>query len=122
MKFKMIHMNVNVRDLDQSIQFYKEALNLEVARKSEHENFTLAYLEDVSKGFQLELTFLNDHADHPYELGENETHLCFETDDYDQAHKLHQEMGVICFENNEMGLYFIEDPDGYWIEIVPAHE
>ncbi len=118
----MIHMNINVQNLDKSIQFYQQALNLEVVRKSEYENFTLAYLEDYSSGFQLELTYLKDHANQSYELGENETHLCFETDDYDNAYKHHKEMDVICYENNEMGLYFIEDPDGYWIEIVPTHE
>lgn len=119
MKFKMVHMNINVMDLERSLKFYKEALNLEVARQKDYPHFSLAYLEDTSKSFQLELTYLHDHADSPYELGENETHLCFVTDDYQRAHQHHQEMGVICFENNEMGLYFIEDPDGYWIEIVP---
>ena len=39
-------------------------------------------------------------------------------DDYEAAHARHQEMGCICFENPDMGIYFIEDPDGYWIEIV----
>ena len=28
-------------------------------------------------------------------------------------------MNCVCFENESMGIYFIEDPDGYWIEIVP---
>lgn len=42
------------------------------------------------------------------------------TDHFEEAHREHQEMGVICFENPGMGIYFIEDPDGYWIEIVPA--
>jgi lactoylglutathione lyase len=28
-------------------------------------------------------------------------------------------MGCVCYENKAMGLYFIEDPDGYWIEILP---
>ena len=36
-----------------------------------------------------------------------------------EAHKKHEEMGCICFENHEMGIYFIEDPDGYWLEILP---
>ena len=31
-------------------------------------------------------------------------------------------MGIICFENPAMGIYFIEDPDGYWIEIVPKRD
>ncbi|MDD2459380.1 MAG: lactoylglutathione lyase, partial [Eubacteriales bacterium] len=47
-------------------------------------------------------------------------HICFRTDDYDAAHSKHAAMGCICYENTAMGLYFISDPDGYWIEIVPV--
>ena len=39
-------------------------------------------------------------------------------EDMDAAHAKHEAMGCICFENTAMGVYFIEDPDGYWIEIV----
>lgn len=120
MKFKMVHMNINVANLEKSLDFYMNALKLSVARQKEFDTFTLVYLQDESSNFELELTYLHDHANQAYDLGENETHLCFVTDDYDQAHQLHQEMGVICFENEKMGLYFIEDPDGYWIEIVTA--
>ena len=42
-----------------------------------------------------------------------------EVDDFDAAHKKHKEMGCICYENPGMGIYFISDPDGYWLEIVP---
>ena len=69
--------------------------------------------------FELELTWLEEHPQ-SYDLGECEFHLAFETDDYDAAHKLHEEMGCICFENPAMGIYFIIDPDGYWLEILPA--
>ena len=41
-------------------------------------------------------------------------------DDFEAAHKLHEEMGCICFENPEMGIYFIQDPDGYWLEVLPT--
>lgn len=119
MKFRMIHMNINVQDLDRSIQFYQEALNLMVKTKREYEHFTLTFLQDYTQTFEIELTYLHDHKDIPYDLGENESHLCFQTNDYDAAYQHHQAMGVICYENKEMGLYFIEDPDGYWIEIVP---
>ncbi|MDD6211645.1 MAG: lactoylglutathione lyase, partial [Clostridiales bacterium] len=42
------------------------------------------------------------------------------TDQYEEWHQRHQEMGCIEFENPSMGIYFITDPDGYWIEIVPV--
>ena len=41
-------------------------------------------------------------------------------DDIDAARKLHEEMGCVCFVNERMGIYFIEDPDGCWLEILPA--
>ena len=71
--------------------------------------------------FRLELTWLRDHTE-PYDLGEQEYHLAFVADDFEAAHKKHSEMGVICFENPSMGIYFLEDPDGYWIEIIPPRK
>ena len=44
------------------------------------------------------------------------------TDRYDALYARHKAMGCVCLENPAMGVYFIEDPDGYWIEIVPARE
>lgn len=116
--FRMIHQNYNVLDLERSLAFYREALGLREARRKEGEGFTLCYLEDESRGFQLELTWLHDRQE-PYSLGDNEFHLAFETDDYQGAHAKHEKMGCICYENPAMGLYFISDPDGYWLEIVP---
>ena len=120
MKFKMIHENYNVSDLQASLDFYEKALGLtEVRRKvAEDGSFIIVYVGNEEADFELELTWLRDHPQ-KYNLGEEEFHLAFYTDDYEAAHKLHEEMGCICFENYEMGLYFIKDPDGYWLEIVP---
>ena len=57
--------------------------------------------------------------DRPYNLGDCKFHLAFRVDDYEAAQEKHKEMGCICFENPSMGIYFIQDPDGYWLEIVP---
>lgn len=119
---KFAHFNFNVLDLEKSLAFYKEALNLHVAREKRAENgsFILTYLEDeTDSDFQLELTWMRDRSE-PYNLGECEFHLAFHTDEYDAIHEKHKEMGCICYENPDMGIYFISDPDGYWIEIVPA--
>lgn len=118
MKFKMIHENYNVSDLDRSIQFYNKALDLHEVRRKTTDNFIIAYLSNDESDFELELTWLKDHPQ-PYNLGECEFHLAFHTDDFEGAHKKHEEMGCICFENKKMGIYFIQDPDGYWLEIVP---
>lgn len=121
MEFKMIHENYNVQDLDRSLAFYKQALGLaEKRRKTAKDgSFIIVYIGSESSDFELELTWLRDHPD-PYDIGEEEFHLAFRTDDFEAAHKLHEEMGCICFENPEMGIYFIQDPDGYWLEVLPA--
>jgi len=120
MKFTLSHTNINVFDLEKSLAFYKAALGLDVVkrRNSDDGSFEIAYLSDGSSAHQLELTWLRD-KDTPYELGDNESHIAFVVDDYDAAYALHKEMGCICYENTAMGLYFIEDPDEYWLEVLP---
>lgn len=121
LKARFDHFNFNVLNLEKSIAFYEQALGLkEVKRKESSDgSFILVYLGDGSTEFTLELTWLRDRKE-PYNLGDLEYHLCLRVPgDYDEWRKHHKEMGCICYENNEMGLYFIHDPDGYWIEILP---
>ena len=120
MKFKMYHENYNVLDLEKSLEFYDKALGLKPVRRIDAENgsYAIVFIGNDTTDFQQELTWLRDRTE-PYSLGDEEFHLAFHTDDYEVAHKLHEEMGCICFENPEMGIYFIKDPDGYWLEIVP---
>ena len=100
MKFQMIHENYNVKDLDSSLAFYERALGLTEKRRiaAPDGSFIIVYVGNETTDFELELTWLRD---------------------FDPSHKLHEEMGCICFENPDMGIYFITDPDGYWLEIVP---
>lgn len=122
MNFKMIHENYNVYNLERSLEFYEKALGLKEVRRKEAEDgsFIIVYVADRQSGFELELTWMRD-MDRPYNLGDCEFHLAFGTDDYEAAHKLHEQMGCICYENPQMGIYFISDPDGYWLEIVPQN-
>ena len=107
MKFKMIHENYNVRDLNRSLAFYEKALGLKEKRRivAEDGSFIIAYVGNDTTDFELELTWLKD----------------FDRD-YDKIREYHREMGCICYENTDMGLYFISDPDGYWIEILPLKQ
>ena len=122
---KFYHFNFNVVDLERSLEFYHKALNLSPLRTKEAADgsFKLVFLGDeTGSDFQLELTWLRDRGNKPYDLGECEFHLAFRTDEFDALHARHKEMGCICFENLDMGVYFITDPDGYWIEIVPEKQ
>lgn len=121
MKFTFNHNNINVLDLEKSLDFYKEALGLVEVRRIEPEDgsFIIVYLGDGSTPHSLELTWLRDRAE-AYNLGDNEFHLALIVDDFESAYEQHKKMGCICFENKAMGIYFINDPDNYWVEILPA--
>jgi len=121
MKFKMIHENYNVCDLERSLAFYGQALGLTERRRinAPDGSFVIVFIGNAEADFEMELTWLRDHKG-PYNLGESEFHLAFRADDFSAAHELHQKMKCICYENPDMGIYFIQDPDGYWLEIVPA--
>ena len=122
MIFTLAHSNINITNVKKSIEFYQNALGLKVVKTFEPEDksFILTYLADDTNNYQLELTWLKGHPQ-KYDLGENESHICFVVDDFEAAYQLHKEMDCICYENTAMGLYFISDPDGYWLEIVPSN-
>ena len=120
-KGRFDHFNFNVLDLNRSIRFYEEALGLKEVRRMEAPDgsFILVYMGEEKTGFLLELTWLRDRKE-PYDLGEGEFHLCMRVPgDYDAVRAYHKQMDCVCYENTDMGLYFINDPDGYWIEILP---
>ena len=120
MKFRFDHNNLNVLDLEKSLRFYRDALGLVETQRLEPEDksFKLVFLGDEKTSHRLELTWLRDRTE-PYNLGDNEFHLALVVDDYAAAFARHKEMGCVCYENPAMGIYFIEDPDGYWLEIIP---
>lgn len=118
MQFTFNHTNFNVLNLQRSLDFYREALGLTEVRRIENPDFTIVYLGDGMSPFQLELTWLKGRTE-PYNLGENEFHTAFTVADMDAAHAKHEAMGCVVYDNPTMGIYFIVDPDGYWLEIIP---
>lgn len=121
MKAHFCHVNFNVLDLERSMVFYEEALGLKEVRRITDEAFIIVYLGDGKEGFTLELTWLKERTQ-PYDLGDQEFHLAFRTDDFEGMRDFHRERGWICYENEKMGIYFIQDPDGYWLEVLPPRQ
>jgi len=119
MKFQMYHNNITVLDIDRSLKFYEEALGFTEVRRKEGEGFVIVWVGNDTTDYLLELTAYTEKKE-PWNLGDNEIHLGVRTADFDAAYEHHKAMGCICYENIEMGLYFIADPDGYWTEIVPV--
>jgi lactoylglutathione lyase len=122
MQFRFAHNNLNVLDLEKSLAFYDRALGLTEIRRinAPDGSFIIVFLGDNATSHALELTWLRDRKE-PYNLGDNEIHVGLKVDDFVAAHQRHHDMGCICYENPGMGIYFINDPDGYWLEVIPAN-
>ena len=121
MKFTIDHFNINVLDIEKSLRFYEEALGLREERRktADDGSYIIVFLGDGTTANKLELTWLQSQVK-PYDLGDEEFHIAFKTSEFDAAYAHHKKMGCICYENKEMGIYFINDPDGYWLEVVPV--
>ncbi len=117
------HVKFTVLDLERSVKFYEEALGLKEVRRKEGSDgsYINLFMGDSGTGFQIELTW-NKGREKPYDLGEECFHVALTSDDMEASHALHEKMGCIAFENKGLGVYFITDPDGYWIEIIPVRK
>lgn len=122
-KAKFIHRCTHVLDREATIAFYEKALGFHVVKVKgpEDGSWSNTFMANDETPFQLELTWNRGRVE-PYDNGSSDTHIAFRVDDYEAAHALHQSMGCIVRENKEMGLYFIADPDGQWIEILPVRK
>ncbi len=123
MTHTLAHIGLNVLDLNKSIEFYQNALGMhEVFRmypKSDLD-MILCFLSDERCGCMIALMWYGERDDSlPYDLGENDMNLTFTTDDFEGSYQKHKKMGIVCMEGMEKRIYYIEDPDGYQISIVP---
>lgn len=121
MKFRFVHNCLFVSDLERSVKFYHDALGLEPVKTMHPSDMdaTLVFLSDGESTHQLELGYVPARKE-PYALGDNEFHIAFSVEDMDKAHALHEKMGCICRDPETEPVYFIQDPDGYQIEIIPV--
>lgn len=125
---KAIHMMIRVLDLDRSIAFYRTALGLEPATTLDFETFALVYLRNPEADFEIELT-LNKGRTEPYTHGEGYGHVAFCVDDLDSEHRRLSEAGLAPQPIKEFHrdgtllarFFFIQDPDGYKIEVLQRH-
>ncbi|TOQ79666.1 lactoylglutathione lyase [Vibrio parahaemolyticus] len=121
----MIHTMIRVRDLDHSLQFYRDALELEIKDQYVFDGFSLTYLANEETGFELELTHNHDQIE-PYTHGSGYGHLAVSVDDIEQAHKRIKSLGIEAgdikaFDHQQKHLatfFFVTDPDGYKIEFL----
>ncbi len=122
---KMIHSMIRVSDLERSVKFYQDALELDVKDQYVFDGFSLTYLANKETKFELELTH-NHGQTAPYELGNGYGHLAVSVEDIEVAHKRLTSLGIEAsdikaFDHQQKHLatfFFITDPDGYKIEFL----
>ena len=123
---RLLHTMLRVGDLDRSIDFYRHVLGMELLRRKDYPEgkFTLAFVGygDESENSVIELT-CNWDTD-SYDLGEGYGHIAIEVDDvYEAVDELRSRGGKVIREAGPMNagttiIAFIEDPDGYPIELI----
>ncbi len=122
---KAVHTMIRVFDLERSTAFYKEALGLEVAQRLDFDDFTLVYLRSEESDFELELTHNHDQRE-PYSHGSGYGHVAVTVEGIESEHRRLREAGVSPGDLIEMKhegqalarIFFLEDPDGYKIEVI----
>jgi lactoylglutathione lyase len=123
---RILHTMLRTGDLERAIAFYTEVLDMRLLRRKDYPEgkFTLAFLGygDEAENTVIELTY-NWGVDH-YDLGTGFGHIAIEVDDvYAAAERIRERGGKIIREPGPMNagttvIAFVEDPDGYPIELI----
>lgn len=125
---KAIHTMVRVMDEQKSVDFYKAAFDLGIADRFEFDGFTLVYLRNPEADFEVELT-VNHGQEEPYTHGSGYGHLAVAVDDIDAEHARMVAAGLTPNDVKEFHrdgalmakFFFVQDPDGYKIEVLQKH-
>ena len=125
---KIIHAMIRALEEARSVQFYKASLGLDIADRFAFDGFTLVYLRSAENDVELELTINHDRTE-PYTMGDGYGHIAVTVDDLDAEHARMAAAGIAPLPIKEFfrddalmaRFFFIQDPDGYRIEVLQHH-
>ena len=121
---KFLHTMVRVKDIEKSLAFYTDVLNMKLDHKKRLEDCWLYFLTDEENTCQIELTYNDETPEGGYELGSGFGHFAFSVDSLDEFSDKINKLGYSYlyppFDLNGKGskIAFINDPDGYEIELI----
>ena len=126
---KLIHTMIRVRDLDKSLAFYKDVFNMEPSYRLDFDSFSLVYLRNEENEMEIELTW-NKGKEEPYTHGDGYGHVAFVVEDTEKERERLVALGSNPTDKKEFHggdgnliarYFFIQDPDGYKIEVLERH-
>lgn len=125
---KAIHTMIRVFDEARSVDFYRRAFGLDIEDRYDFDTFTLVYLRNREADFEVELTINKDRTQ-PYVHGDGYGHVAVAVDDLDTEHRRFIEQGLSPNPIKEFvrdgslmaRFFFVQDPDGYKIEVLQKH-
>ncbi|MCW2274299.1 lactoylglutathione lyase [Rhodoblastus acidophilus] len=125
---KAIHAMIRVLEEQRSVDFYDKAFGLKPSYRLDFPSFTLIYLRNAENDFELELTVNKDRAE-PYTHGDGYGHIAVVVDDLAAEHARFKAAGLNPLDIKEFApdgnliarFFFVQDPDGYKIEVLQRH-
>ncbi|AGF57079.1 lactoylglutathione lyase [Clostridium saccharoperbutylacetonicum] len=123
MSVKLLHTCIRVKNLEQSLKFYRDALGLEETRRKDfpEHGFTLVYLSDINKDYEIELTYNYDSDG--YDIGNGFSHTAIGVENLEEMREKHVALGYEVtplkgLPGEQPKYYFVTDPDGYKVEVI----
>lgn len=121
---RFLHTMIRVKDIDTSLKFYTEVLDMTLDHKKRLDDCWLYFLNDKDNTCQIELTYNDETPDGGYEIGNGFGHFAFAVESMDEFTKKIEKLGYEYlyepFDLNGKGstIAFVKDPDGYEIELI----
>ena len=121
---KFLHTMIRVKDIEKSLKFYTEVLDMKLDSKKRLEDCWLYFLSDEENTCQIELTYNDETPADGYTLGSGFGHFAFSVESLSEFTKKIEKLGYEYlyepFDLNGKGsmIAFIKDPDGYEIELI----
>ena len=121
---KFLHTMIRVKNIDESLKFYTEVLNMKLDHKKRLEDCWLYFLTDESGCCQIELTYNDETPQGGYDIGSGFGHFAFSVDSLEEFTNKINDLGYsylyppFDLNGKESKIAFIKDPDGYEIELI----
>lgn len=124
---RFLHTMIRVKDIEKSLKFYEELLDLKLTKEMRLEDATLYFLSDKEGYTQIELTHNDEIPKDCYDIGKGFGHFAFEVESMDKFTEKLNDFGYeylyepFDLSNYNFKIAFIKDPDGYEIELIEKH-